>query len=108
MKRNRLGRRGGLPRDAEQLLWLANGLADSSSRAEDHFWDQRLADAVDNLLRSEDEDALNTALDHLSTASAHAYDELADMIESRALSGESTKGMRWGRKRVSGNWARRL
>jgi len=46
MKRNRLGRRGGLPRDAEQLLWLANGLADSSSRAEDHFWDQRLADAV--------------------------------------------------------------
>ena len=84
MKRNRLGRRGGLPRDAEQLLWLANGLADSSSRAEDHFWDQRLADAVDHLLRSEDEDALNTALDHLSTASAHAYDELADMIESRA------------------------
>ena len=84
MKRNRLGRRGGLPRDAEQLLWLANGLADSSSRAEDHFWDQRLADAVDTLLRSEDEDALNTALDHLSTASAHAYDELADMIESRA------------------------
>ena len=76
MKRNRLGRRGGLPRDAEQLLWLANGLADSSSRAEDHFWDQRLADAVGRLLRSEDEDALNTALDHLSTASAHAYDEL--------------------------------
>jgi len=84
MKRNRLGRRGGLPRDAEQLLWLANGLADSSSRAEDHFWDQRLADAVDGLLRAEDEDTLNTALDHLSTASAHAYDELADMIESRA------------------------
>ena len=62
MKRNRLGRRGGLPRDAEQLLWLANGLADSSSRAEDHFWDQRLADAVDGLLRAEDEEALTTAL----------------------------------------------
>lgn len=84
MKRNRLGRRGGLPRDAEQLLWLANGLADSGSRAEDHFWDERLAGAVDNLLRAEDEDALNTALDHLSSASTHAYDELADMIESRA------------------------
>ena len=55
MKRNRLGRRGGLPRDAEQLLWLANGLADSSSRAEDHFWDQRLADAVDGMLRADDE-----------------------------------------------------
>ena len=66
MKRNRLGRRGGLPRDAEQLLWLANGLADSSSRAEDHFWDQRLADAVDGLLRAEDEEALTTA----STTSA--------------------------------------
>jgi len=86
MKRNRLGRRGGLPRDAEQLLWLANGLADSSSRAEDHFWDQRLADAVDGLLSAEDEDALTTALDHLgsATGSVHAYDELADMIESRA------------------------
>ena len=84
MKRNRLGRRGGLPRDAEQLLWLANGLADSSSRAEDHFWDQRLADAVDGMLRADDEDAFNTALDHLSTTSPHAYDELADMIESRA------------------------
>lgn len=86
MKRNRLGRRGGLPRDAEQLLWLANGLADSSSRAEDHFWDQRLAAAVDGLLQTEDEDALTTALDHLSsaTSSVHAYDELADMIESRA------------------------
>lgn len=86
MKRNRLGRRGGLPRDAEHLLWLANGLADSSSRAEDHFWDQRLADAVDGLLRAEDEEALTTALDHLSsaTSSVHAYDELADMIESRA------------------------
>ena len=84
MKRNRLGRRGGLPRDAEQLLWLANGLADSSSRAEDHFWDLRLAAAVDHLLSAEDEDTLATTLDHLSTASVHAYDELADMIESRA------------------------
>ncbi len=84
MKRNRLGRRGGLPRDAEQLLWLANGLADSSSRAEDHFWDQRLAAAIDGLLSAEDEDSLTTTLDHLSTASVHAYDELADMIESRA------------------------
>lgn len=84
MKRNRLGRRGGLPRDAEQLLWLASGLAESSSRAEDHFWDQRLAAAVDGLLRAEDEDTLNTALDHLSSTNAAAYDELADMIESRA------------------------
>ncbi len=84
MKRNRIGRRGGLPRVAEQLLWLANGLADSSSRAEDHFWDERLAAAVDQLLQGEDEETLTTALDHLSTASAHAYDELADMIESRA------------------------
>ena len=30
------------------------------------------------------------------------------MAQSRALSGESTKGIRCGRKRVSGNWARRL
>ena len=78
MKRNRLGRRGGLPRDAEQLLWLASGLAESSSRAEDHFWDQRLAAAVDGLLRAEDEDTLNTALDHLSSTNAAAYDATVD------------------------------
>ena len=40
MKRTRQKRRGGLGREAEQLIWLATGLAESGSRAEDRYWDQ--------------------------------------------------------------------
>ncbi|MDB5814847.1 MAG: hypothetical protein JWN23_1964 [Rhodocyclales bacterium] len=87
MKRSRLGRRSGLPREAENLLWLAVGLAESGSRAEDTFWDTRLAVAVDGLLHSGDEDALSAALDHLYTSNPAAHDALADAVESRAEGG---------------------
>jgi hypothetical protein len=83
MKRTRLKRRGGLGRNAEQLVWLACGLALSGSRTEDRYWDLRLAPALDRLLASDDEDTLNAALDHLFNAEPAAYDELADHVESR-------------------------
>lgn len=84
MKRSRFGRRSGLPRDTEELLWLAGGLAESGSRAEDAFWEQKLAAEVDDFLQSGSEDILNAALDHLYTTNMRAYDVLADEIESRA------------------------
>jgi hypothetical protein len=87
MKRSRFARRGALNRDAEQLARLATGLAASSSRIEDGFWDGRLEQAVDRLLRTGHEDTLNVALDHLFGANGRAYDALADLIESRAESG---------------------
>jgi len=87
MKRSRFGRRSGLSRDAENLTWLAVGLAESGSRAEDSFWETRLAEQVEKLLDEGDEDTLNSALDHLYATQANAYDELADLIESRAESG---------------------
>lgn len=87
MKRSRLGRRSGLSRDAEHLTWLAVGLAESGSRAEDSFWERRLSAQVEKLLEEGDEDTLNSALDHLFATQANAYDELADLIESRAESG---------------------
>ncbi len=86
MKRTRLKRRGGLGRLTGKLSWLAAGLAESSCRTEDRYWEQHLAAAVDQLLEEEAEDALNAALDHLYDANARAYDELADFIESRAES----------------------
>lgn len=86
MKRTRLKRRGGLGRDAEQLVWLATGLAESGSRAEDRYWERLISAAIDELLEGGDEDTLNAALDHLYSADARAYDELADFIESRAES----------------------
>lgn len=88
MKRSRFGRRGGLSRDAEQLAWLATGLADSGSRAEDRYWESRLVTLIDRILDEDDEDALNAALDHLYSTNARAYDELADFIESQAENGQ--------------------
>lgn len=87
MKRSRFGRRGGLSRDAEQLVWLATGLAESGSRAEDRYWETALTAVIDAVLEQNDEDALNSALDHLYSADARAYEELADFAESRSESG---------------------
>ncbi|HHW65350.1 MAG TPA: DUF2863 family protein, partial [Rhodocyclaceae bacterium] len=84
MKRTRLKRRSGLGRTAEQLVRLASGLAESGSRVEDRFWEQQLATLIDQMLEENDEEVLNTALDHLYSADPRAYDELADNIESRA------------------------
>ncbi|MFT4171426.1 MAG: DUF2863 family protein [Rhodocyclaceae bacterium] len=86
MKRSRFGRRSGLPPEAEELIRLANGLAESGSRAEDAFWESRLKQAIDGLLHGEAEDTLNAALDHLY-ALPRGYDELADLLESRAETG---------------------
>lgn len=67
---------------------LAAGLAASSSRAEDRYWESELAKLIDRRLAAGDDDALEAALDRLFDANPRAYDELADMIEARAESHE--------------------
>ncbi|QID17860.1 DUF2863 family protein [Nitrogeniibacter mangrovi] len=84
MKRTRTPRREGLGSDAERLVWLANGLAESGNRAEDRFWEQHLSTLIDQLLDDGDEAPINEALDFLYSSNATAYDELADFVESRA------------------------
>ncbi|MBI4755296.1 MAG: DUF2863 family protein [Betaproteobacteria bacterium] len=82
MKRSRFSRRGGLTRDAEQLVRLARSFADSGSRVEDVFWESRLEAAVGRLVEAGNEDALNAALDQLYRDHARAYDSLADLVEA--------------------------
>lgn len=82
MKRSRFSRRAKQTPDTEQLLRLAENLAQSGSRLEDGFWETRLAALVNRLLADGDEAALNGALDQLYSGGGRAYDELADMIES--------------------------
>ncbi len=84
MKRTRIPRREGLCSDAERLVWLANGLAESGNRAEDRFWEQHLTSLIDHLLDGGDETPINDALDFLFSGNTTAYDELADFVESRA------------------------
>lgn len=87
MKRTRFGRRNGLPREAEEMIWLAAGLADSGSRAEDNYWELRLSVAVDHMLETGNEEGINATLDHLFSANLPAYEALADILEARAESG---------------------
>lgn len=92
MKRPGFARRGGMNRDTEQLARLAAGLSASASRVEDAFWEKRLVEAIDRLLRTGNEEVLDVALDHLHGANGRAYDELADLIESRAEGGRLDSG----------------
>ena len=95
MKRTRSPRRARLSADAEQLVRLAAGLAESGSRLEDVYWDSRLAALIDPLLAAHDEDALNAALDQLYHANPQAFNVLADTIETRCesyLTGKKDEG----------------
>jgi hypothetical protein len=86
MKRTRFSSRKRISVDATELSRLATGLAESGSKLEDAFWETRLAEIVDRLLQNGAEDDLNAALDRLFDSQSSAYDDLADIIESRAES----------------------
>lgn len=75
-----------LSRDAERLVWLAKGLADSGSRAEDVWWETELNELIERLLAAAQDDALNQALDRLHETHARAYEKLADLIEASSES----------------------
>lgn len=96
MKRRRLYSRHRLSRDAERLAWLAAGLADSGSRAEDAYWEGELSALIEKLLGARDEEPFNQALDRLHETHARAYEELADLIEAGAESSRlSVEGEAW-------------
>lgn len=82
MKRRRRYARPRLSRDAERLAWLAQALADSGSRLEDNWLESEMGTLIEKLLRGDDEDALNQALDRLHDSNPRAYDDLADLIEA--------------------------
>jgi len=84
MKRNRLPRRARQTPDSELLTRLATRLSQSSNRAEDAWWEARLAAQIDRLLADGAEDTLVAVLDQLYSGGSRAYDELADMVESCA------------------------
>lgn len=81
MKRSRFTRRTKQTPDTEQLIRVASQLSLAGGRLEDTFWERRLAALVIKLLASNDEAAINAALDHLYGVGGRAYDELADMVE---------------------------
>jgi hypothetical protein len=87
MKRRRQYSQPRLGRDAERLAWLAEGLVDSGSRAEDAFWEGELRALIGKLLDSDHEEPMNQALDRLHETNVRAYEELADLIEGAVEGG---------------------
>jgi hypothetical protein len=86
MKRNRFTSRKRISADATELSRLAIGLAESGSKLEDLFWQNRLAELVDKLFHDGAEDDFTGSLDRLFDTHAMAHDDLADTIEAHAES----------------------
>ena len=82
MNRRRIHSKHRMSRDAERLVWLAQGLAESGSRIEDAYWEGELQQLIARLLETGQEEAFNLALDRLHETQGRGYDELADLIES--------------------------
>ncbi|RTL51375.1 MAG: DUF2863 family protein [Rhodocyclaceae bacterium] len=91
MKRTRSPRPPRSAPDTEALLKEARALGLSSSRLEDAYWEARLSNQIDTLLKGKDDDTLNAALDHLYQSDDRGYEGLVDLVESRTES-HSTGG----------------
>ena len=89
MKRTRLPRRARQTPDSELLTRLATRLSQSSNRIEDAWWESRLAAHIDRLLADNAEETLIAVLDQLYSGGSRDYDELADMVESCAVTRRS-------------------
>lgn len=70
-------------RDAERLVRLARGLAESGSRIEDLYWEGELEASIAASLAAGQDEPINLALDRLHEAQGGAYELLADLIEAK-------------------------
>jgi len=71
-----------LNRDAQRLVALAIGLDRSGSRVEDRYWEDQLGMLIPKLLKAGHDDALESALEHLSQAGIGAYEVLIEQAET--------------------------
>jgi len=71
-----------LNRDAQRLVALAIGLDRSGSRVEDRYWEDQLAVLITRLLKAGQDDALESALEHLSQTGTGAYEVLIEQAET--------------------------
>ncbi len=77
-------RKAHLSADAERLLTISLGLANSGSRVEDRFWDAELSGKLQKLLDSGHTQALYDALDRLHQTDLEAYGALVEAVEENA------------------------
>lgn len=71
-----------LSADAQRLITLAKGVAQSSSRIEERQWETILDQAIEKHLKAHHQTAFDGALEHLFNTDLAAYDALLDAIEA--------------------------
>jgi hypothetical protein len=76
-----------LSSDSQRLTSLAQGLVQSSSRVEERAWEHNLDTLLHKLLKTNHQDTLDAALDHLFKSDLIAYDTLMEAVEACSESG---------------------
>jgi hypothetical protein len=71
-----------LSSDSQRLATLAQGLVQSSSRLEERSWEHCLDTLLHKLLKSNHQEALDAALDHLFKTDLGSYDALMESVEA--------------------------
>lgn len=71
-----------LTRDAARLVALALALYSSGSRVEDRYWEGELATALLKLMRTQNDSAIDAALEHLSKTHLGGYEVLIEQAET--------------------------
>jgi hypothetical protein len=71
-----------LSSDSQRLAALAQGLVQSSSRVEERAWEHCLDTLLHKLLKTNHQDTIDAALDHLFKADLGAYDALMESVEA--------------------------
>jgi hypothetical protein len=75
-----------LSSDSHRLVSLAQGLVQSSSRLEERAWGHCLDSLLHKLLKTNHQDTVDAALDHLFKMELAAYDALMESVEAASES----------------------
>ncbi|MGZ5818379.1 MAG: DUF2863 family protein [Burkholderiaceae bacterium] len=76
-----------LSADSQRLVTYAQAIAQASSRLEERGWERDLDTLLQKLLKHENQETIDTALDHLFKMDPMSYDVLMESIEAASESG---------------------
>lgn len=82
MSRNRISAPRRSNRDADHLITLAQALNASGSRVEDRYWERLIEGVLGKLLRTGQDAAIETALNHLVDADPSSSEVLLELCET--------------------------
>jgi hypothetical protein len=72
--------------DSQRLIAFSQAMAQAASRVEERAWEQGMDALLQKLLKHAHQDAIDTALSHLSKDELNAYDALMESVEAISTS----------------------